>query len=197
MTYPPIVDGVIRTVPHTGVMAALTALAVTNDYNLYGGYLAAYMISTEIMSHALKAILVRSLPKSVTTRPGDTGNGACGTKYNNLCTSCSVYSTPGSRSRTPGMYSGHAASVMFNLIFWTRYAHEKKFSKARFYSIFSLLLVLALLVIHNRVSVSKCHTALQAAVGAVVGSVMGFVSYLVLNKIDGEVFPLKSVIPVL
>jgi len=192
MPYPPIVDGIIRTVPHTGVMAAITAMLFTGNYSLYGGYLASYMLSTEVLSHAAKAVFVRLLPASITTRPGDTGAGACGVKYNKMCTSCSVYSTPNTRSKTPGFHSGHAASVMFNTVFWTLYSYHKGFDRKRALSIFLLLLALAVAVIHNRVVVSKCHTLLQVTVGAVIGSVMAVISYRVLNSIDAGVFPRRG-----
>ena len=184
------VDGLVRSIPHTGVQAAIAAMLFTGDYRLYGYYLAAYIVSTEVMSHVIKAIAVRTLPRRFTRRPTDYGKGACGHSTKGVCSSCSVYASPGTRSRTPGMYSGHSASVFFNLVFWSMYMFQTGVPKRRRMAFSGLLLAAAVAVAHNRVAVG-CHSVLQVSVGAVVGSLMALASYKFLNRMEGDTFPMN------
>lgn len=182
------VDGVVRTIPHTGAQAAVAAMLFTGNYKLYGYYLASYILSTEVLSKVAKRSFVKILPKNITRRPGNRGKGACGFRSAGVCTSCSVYARPGKRSFEPGFFSGHATSVFFNLVFWTIYCYQTDMTLSKRRAFSGLLLAAALAVAFNRISVG-CHSSLQVLVGAVMGSIMAFVSYKILNQLEPDTFP--------
>lgn len=188
--YEVLLDGIVRTIPHTGLQCAILAMVFGGDPKLYATYIGTYLVGTEIFSHSSKLITGKVLkgvvPDWVSRRPGNIGStGATGSLHrvvkgsrSAVPTSCSVYPTCGKASKTFGFWSGHCASVAFNAVFWSLYLwrERKDMSRNRKIGASVFLSALALLVIGHR-WMTSCHSPLQIVVGSLVGALSGWGGY--------------------
>jgi membrane-associated phospholipid phosphatase len=83
-----------------------------------------------------------------------------------------------------GMPSGHAQTIGFATAFWLMYIWRRQTGKV--YKT-AIILVLAFLLIYSRVY-EGCHSWLQVSVGTLIGSALGLISYLALERFVPNIF---------
>ncbi|AYV78027.1 MAG: dolichyldiphosphatase [Edafosvirus sp.] len=170
-------------------------LAKSLPYTIYSaGYLssivtgnplgAVFSTSAIIFGDVLNGVLKKSI-KSVAPdvemfkRPSPPAEG-CG-----IYSQCNISAD---HKPTYGMPSGHSMIICFSAIFWILYI-QKYSGMSKGWKLFStiLLLTIAILVMISRIVIG-CHNFLQVIVGAMIGILLGWVVFVVLENVWPSLF---------
>lgn len=91
-----------------------------------------------------------------------------------------------------GMPSGHAQTSFMFAVYWSLYLYQK-YSKSKsdyeFYTMWTtivILFIIAILVSYQRTYIN-CHTPIQVFAGSVIGSILGYIVYRVINRKNKDV----------
>ena len=94
---------------------------------------------------------------------------------------CHDYVTCNEKDESLGMPSGHAQAMGLTLSFWLLYIWNQKQAKYKKVLGILFIVVTCISVIYSRISF-KCHTELQTLIGALLGLLLGTISFKAFCK---------------
>jgi membrane-associated phospholipid phosphatase len=160
---------ILRSSPFTIIQASLLGSLVTGDKV---GILFAlgYYIFVEVFNRSLKNITFSNWPNYTPfMRPNMPKDG------------CNNYATINPEVGW-GMPSGHSQGVCFAAVFWIMYVNKKtNLTKNKKMVLSTIIALLAIIVMYSRY-IEGCHNPLQITVGGIIGSIIGYLFYKLINN---------------
>ena len=165
----------------TRISPVLLLLYTALNALLYSNY--SWLFITLLVSEILNFILKEIVFRSILGTDGKLvlfGAGARPTTvtYNSNVLYATVTPCAKNHCNTYGMPSGHAQSVavfstFMSMVVWNTY---KSIPKKMM--IISILIFFSIIVMYSRIAWTKCHTRGQVVMGALIGCLIGSVSYV-------------------